>query len=168
MWKIYIYPFWKCSLVEEYLETMEHRGFRVEKVYFGYLFQFKIVPPKSVCFVYSRSIMKDNEMHLHEYELRKDYHAVEIPVLGVSGVNIHRICMPNVDLNAFVSKRTRYMRQLIIVRIIFILIYLLGSICAAIAYNGVIHGFRIVVFGLCILLIYHVIGYIDIVIRNST
>lgn len=160
MWKIYLYPFWNCSLVEKYLETMECCGFRVEKTYFGYLFQFKKCTSKSVRYVYSRSIIKDNEMNLYEYDIRKNYNAVRIPVLGTNGVSIHRICMSNVDLTSFVRKRTRYMKRLIITRLIFISIYLMGSICATIAYNRIICGLPFVVCFLSVLLIYHMIGYI--------
>ena len=160
MWKIYIYPFWQFRSVEAYLESMESCGFRVEKIYVRYLFKFKKVQSKSVRYVCSQSIIKDNEMHFYEYEIRKHYNAAKIPVIDLGGLSVHRICTPNVDLTSFVTMRNKYTKRLIINRIIFLIIYLIGSVCATINYSKCVHGLLIVTFYLFILLIYHVIGYI--------
>lgn len=161
MWKIYIYPFWMFELVEKYLEKMEHCGFRVEKIYLGFLFKFKLAQSKAVRFVCSRSLMKDNEMHLYEYEIRHKYNATEVPVLGLGEMRVHRICISNVDLVSFVAKRNKYTKKLIINRIIFISICLIGSICATLAYSKSVLWFSFISFFLVVALIYHLIGYVD-------
>ena len=158
MWKIFIYPFWHFRMVEKYLEGMERKGFRLEKVYLLYLFKFKTSPSKEVQYTYSRSFLKDHEMHYYEYELRKNDNAETIPIWGSSSISIHRICKHDVDLNSFVEKRRRYMGRLIINRSVFILILLLGSISATIAYN---HGFLFLASFLFLLLTYHLVGYIQ-------
>ena len=162
MWKIYIYFLWQFRSVEKYLEMMESCGFRVEKVYFGHLFKFKKVQSKPTRYVCSRSFGKDNEMHLYEYEIRKKYGAEEIPAFDLGGICIHRICMPNIDLTFFETKRNKYMRRLIINRIVFIAIYLFGSICATVAYKDIVPVLSVVVVFLSILLMYHLFGYVKI------
>ena len=158
--KLLVYPLSRIEAVEEFLEIMECNGLRLKCVYFCYLFEFVKSAPKCVHYTYSCSFVKDYEMLRYEYEIRKQFDAEKIPSIGSGGISIHRICIPNVDLNNFKEKRNRYTLRLLLKKIFFTTICLLGSLCTYVEFKAVLPWFIIVV-GLCsAVLIYYIVCYI--------
>ena len=160
MWRVYLYPLWKITALERYLEYMESCGFRLECVYWRYIFRFAKSPPKKVRYLYSYSFVKEYEMHLYEHEIRREYNANPIMVKGLDGTSVHRVCSLDADLTDFKNKRNWYLRRLVLKRIAFSVIYFLGSFCAAIEYKCLFPWIYVVTLGILFLITYYVICYV--------
>ena len=53
MKKFVFFPSWKIENVEKYLEDMEQKGYRLEKIKHSYWFYFKESVPKQMCYFLS-------------------------------------------------------------------------------------------------------------------
>ncbi len=75
MKKFVFFPLWKIEDVEKYLESMEQKGYRLEKIKHAYFFYFKESIPKSMCYFLSYKSFRGRSMEHCDYALLSEHSA---------------------------------------------------------------------------------------------
>lgn len=69
------FPLWKIEDVEKYLESMEQKGYRLEKIKHSYYFHFKESKPKQMCYFLSYKSFRGSSMGHCDYALLSKHSA---------------------------------------------------------------------------------------------
>lgn len=75
MKKFVFFPLWKIENVEKYLESMEEKGYRLEKIRHSYCFYFKESTPKQMCYFLSYKSFRGISMGHCDYALLSEHSA---------------------------------------------------------------------------------------------
>ena len=141
MRKFFFYFIWKSDKLETFLNEMEEKGFRLDHVSFRYFFSFKRAKPKSVRYVDAYTFMKDCGMMQYSYDIRRNNAADIVPVYHSGLMQIHRVPDRQADLSDFETGRNRYMRGVLLQKIVFLLFILMGAVCAFLKSDQTAWGF---------------------------
>ena len=75
MKKFIFFPLWKIDDVEKYLECMEQKGYRLEKIKHSHYFYFKESIPKQMCYFLSYKSFRGKSMGHCDYALLSKHSA---------------------------------------------------------------------------------------------
>lgn len=75
MKKFVFFPLWKIEDIEKYLESMEQKGYRLEKIKHSYCFYFKESIPKRMCYFLSYKSFRGGSMGHCDYSLLSKHSA---------------------------------------------------------------------------------------------
>ena len=75
MKKFVLFPLWRIEDVEKYLESMESKGYRLEKIKHSYCFYFKESTPKQMCYFLSYKSFSGSSMEHCDYALSSKHSA---------------------------------------------------------------------------------------------
>lgn len=75
MKKFIFFPLWKIEDIENFLEMMERKGFRLVNVKFSYCFCFEPTQPKEVCYFLSYKSFRGESMDHYNYALLSEHKA---------------------------------------------------------------------------------------------
>lgn len=78
MKKFVFFPLWKIENVEKYIETMEQKGYRLEKIKHSYYFYFKESIPKQMAYFISYKSFRGKSMGYCDYALLSEHNANSI------------------------------------------------------------------------------------------
>ncbi len=76
--KLLFFPLWKIEDLENYLEEMEYKGYRLENIKYSYLFCFKETAPKKMSYFLSYKTIRRPSMEHWDYALLSRHNANEI------------------------------------------------------------------------------------------
>lgn len=119
MHKLLFYPIWKLEKAELFLDEMALKGFCLDRIYFRYLFLFKVSNARKSKYVLFYAFVKEYEIWTYAYNLRKTYGACPIRSFGDNSVVTYRITKEDADLSEFIEFRTSYIKRIMIHKIIF-------------------------------------------------
>ena len=163
MWKFFFYPQWRYDLLENYLNDMEAKGYRLTYVSSHYFFKFTAAIPKRVSYLYSYTFIKEIGMIEQDHLLRKQWNAQTIDSSFFLSTTIHRITDTNANCTDFINFREKYLLHVLIQKIIFVLLIGIGvlGISFSPACSVVSKWFYVVTW--LILLFYYLVGVIHMV-----
>lgn len=75
MKKFMFFPLWKIETIEEYIESMEQKGYRLEKIKHSYWFYFKESKPKQMSYFLSCKSFRKSSMECCDYALLSNHGA---------------------------------------------------------------------------------------------
>ena len=75
MKKFVFFPLWRIEDVEKYLESMEQKGYRLEKIKHSYWFYFKESTSKQMCYFLSYKSFRGSSMGYCDYALLSNHSA---------------------------------------------------------------------------------------------
>lgn len=76
-----LFSLWKIEDVERYLENMEQKGYRLEKIKFSHCFYFKESAPKQMCYFLSYKSFRGKSMGHCDYALVSEHNANPIETI---------------------------------------------------------------------------------------
>ena len=127
MVRFFFYPQWNYKKAEQWLEEMEHGGFRLSKVSWCWWFHFVPSRPKDVQYLFTYNYIKETAMLDCEDQLRSRCGANCIPFSGLLYATVYRETAGN-DLSEIVRFRQHYLKHVFRQKL---LLSLLFSVLAA-------------------------------------
>lgn len=117
MWRFIYYPQWKYETIEKKLKMLEEQGYRLEKVWLLYFFNFKKVRPRKTRYIFTYTFVKEWGMIECGYWLRRQFGANTIPAYLCSSTIIYRITDEHQDLPVIYAFRNQYLRHVMKLKI---------------------------------------------------
>ena len=109
MKKIILFPLWKIEDLERYLESMEEKGYRLEKTKYSHFFYFKKSTPKQMRYFLSCKSFRGQSMGHCDYALVSKHSASQIKS-SMCFYTIYRTKDSREDLSLLYEARLDYIK----------------------------------------------------------
>ncbi len=169
MKKFIFFPLWKIDKLENKLNEMEKRGYRLDYIKYAYWFYFKESKPKDSDYIITYTMYNDNHPGMYEcgHQLLSEYSANEIQTIQTK-YNVYRITGENRDFKNLIAYRDKYFQCVYfknMLGVLLLLLIVLIPIIIGIIFNGITisDGMILILIEEIVLLmlaIYYFYGYI--------
>ena len=166
MKKIVFFPLWRIDDLEKYLESMEQKGYRLERIKHSYCFYFKESRPKHLYYFLSYKSFRGSSMGFCDYALLSNHKAIPIES-KMCFYSMYRLKECKENLSLFYEMRLDYIKMKLLEKALtalFLTILFLTIVFAAVitqsSFNEIFLFSPLI--GMCVCMtIYYFYGYFN-------